>query len=251
MSHQYTLEVCLDSADSVLQAQEAGAHRVELCDNLFGGGTTPSFGTIKAARRIASDILVHVIIRPRPGDFCYTDLEFEAMREDIIACREIGIDGVVIGILKKDGSVDKERCAALVQAAGEMNVTFHRAFDVSDNPFQALEDIITVGCNRILTSGQECTVIEGAPLIQQLIEKAGNRLTIMPGGDITERNLTRIVQATGAQEFHMNLDHVVESTMNHRAEHIPMGGLLRMPEFLNAYTSPHRVKTILSGLNPS
>lgn len=248
MNDNITLEICLDSADSVVRAQEGGADRVELCDNLFGGGTTPSIGMVKAARRAASDILIHAIIRPRPGDFHYTALEFEAMLEDVKACRNAGLDGVVIGILKPNGTIDVERCAALVEAAGWMNVTFHRAFDVTVDPFAAMEDVIAAGCSRILTSGQEGSVLEGADLIRELIANSGDRVIIMPGGDITERNLVKNMAATGAREYHMNLDVVSDSAMIHQPGHIPMGGLLRMPEFAVSYTSADRVRAIRAGI---
>ncbi len=243
----YKLEVCLDSAESAVIADKAGAHRIELCENLFGGGTTPSAGTIKITRR-SVDLLVHVIIRPRPGDFCYTDREFQVMLEDIRYCKDQGVDGVVIGILKPDGTVDKERNARLMEEAGSMNVTFHRAFDVTPDPFQALEDIIELGCSRILTSGQEGAVLEGADLIRELVQKAGDRIIIMPGGDITERKLQRVIKATGASEFHIYLDREKPSAMNYCPDHVYMGGLLRKPEFTNSYSSPERIAQVLSGL---
>ena len=246
--HHYQLEICLDSADSVLRAREGGADRVELCDNLFGGGTTPSIGTIRAARR-AADLKIHVIIRPRPGDFHYSDLEFQVMLEDITACVDSGVDGVVIGMLNTDGTVDMERNGRLVKAAGRMSVTFHRAFDVAREPFEAMERIIELGCSRILTSGQENSVLEGADLIRRLREEAGERIIIMPGGDITERNLARIVEATGAAEYHMNLDVDVPGDMRYRPSHIPMGGVLRMPEFTNTYTGVERVRAVRAGLS--
>ncbi len=245
MNHK--LEVCLDSAESAIIADKAGAHRVELCENLFGGGTTPSAGTIKITRQ-SVNLVMHVIIRPRPGDFCYTDKEFQVMLEDVRYCREQGVDGVVIGILKPDGTVDMERNAQLIKEAGNMNVTFHRAFDVTPDPFKALEDIIELGCSRILTSGQEASVLEGADLIRELIQKAGDRITIMPGGDITERKLQRVIQKTGASEFHIYLDAEKPSVMQYCPDHVYMGGLLRKPEFMNSYSSPERISEVLSGL---
>ena len=243
----YQLEVCLDSAESAIIADKAGADRVELCENLFGGGTTPSAGTIKTAREAVS-LGLHVIIRPRPGDFCYTDTEFRVMLEDIRYCRNSGVDGVVIGILNPDGTVDKERNAALVKEAGDMSVTFHRAFDVTADPYQALEDIIELGCDRILTSGQEASVIEGADLIREIIAKAAGRIIIMPGGDITERKLQRVIEKTGASEYHIYLDIETGSVMKHCPDHVYMGGLLRKPEFMNSYTSAGRVKSALNSL---
>jgi len=243
----YKLEVCLDSAESAIIADKAGADRVELCENLFGGGTTPSAGTIRITRESVT-LGLHVIIRPRPGDFCYTDTEFKVMLEDIKYCRTIGVDGIVIGILKKDGTVDLERNAALIREAGPMSVTFHRAFDVTADPYKALEDIIQLGCHRILTSGQEASVLEGADLIRDIIKKAGGRIIIMPGGDITERKLQKVIKETGASEYHIYLDQEIESAMLHCPDHVYMGGLLRKPEFMNSYTSSDRVGLALSAL---
>ncbi len=241
----YKLEVCLDSAESAIIADRAGADRVELCENLFGGGTTPSAGTIKVTRASVK-LGLHVIIRPRPGDFCYTDTEFQVMLEDIRSCREIGVDGIVIGILRRDGTVDKERNAALIREAGNMSVTFHRAFDVTADPYQALEDIIELGCHRILTSGQEASVLEGSELIRDIIAKADGRIIIMPGGDITERKLERVIRDTGASEYHIYLDAEKESSMEYCPDHVYMGGLLRKPEFRNSYSSSDRIGSVLS-----
>lgn len=243
----YKLEVCLDSAESAVIADKSGAHRVELCENLFGGGTTPSAGTIRITRESVS-LGLHVIIRPRPGDFCYTDTEFKVMLEDVRYCREQGVDGVVIGILNEDGTVDKERNAALIKEAGDMSITFHRAFDVSSDPFQALEDIIELGCHRILTSGQEASVLEGADMIRDIMTRAAGRIIIMPGGDITERKLQKVIKETGASEFHIYLDQEKESVMKYCPDHVYMGGLLRKPEFLNSYSSSSRIAAVLSTL---
>lgn len=245
---KYKLEVCLDSAESAVIADRAGADRVELCENLFGGGTTPSPGTIKITRDAVS-LGLHVIIRPRPGDFCYTDTEFRVMVEDVRYCRELGVDGVVIGILREDGSVDMERNAALIREAGDMSVTFHRAFDVTRDPFRALEDIIELGCQRILTSGQEATVLEGADMIREIIARASGRIIIMPGGDITERKLEKIIRETAASEYHIYLDQEKESVMTHCPDHVYMGGLLRKPEFRNSYSSPTRISSALKLLH--
>ncbi len=240
----YKLEVCLDSAESAMVAEQGGAARVELCDNLFGGGTTPGPGTIITTRK-AVGLGLQVIIRPRPGDFCYTDIEFDAMVEDIKFCKTQGVDGVVIGILNPDGTVDTQRSAQLVELAYPMNVTFHRAFDVTCDPFQALEDIISIGCSRILTSGQEETVLEGAPLIKELINRAQDRIIILPGGGITERKLQRIIAATGAREYHIHLDAPKPSVMQYQSGHVYMGGELRKPEYANSFTSVDRVQRVL------
>ncbi len=246
----YKLEVCLDSVESAIVAERAGAARVELCDNLFGGGTTPGPGTIITTRK-SVQLGLQVIIRPRPGDFCYTDLEFDSMVEDIKFCKNQGVDGVVIGILRPDGRVDMERSAKLVELAHPMNVTFHRAFDVTVDPFQALEDIIAIGCTRILTSGQEETVLEGAPLIKELVTRAKDRIIILPGGGITERKLKRIIAETGASEYHIHLDEPKESAMQFQSGHVYMGGALSKPEFMNSFTSEQRVSSVIAKFEES
>ena len=240
MNKKPIFEVCLDSVESALEAQAGGADRVELCDNLFEGGTTPSAGTIRLAREKLS-IGLQVIIRPRGGDFCYSDVEMEVMKQDVITARELGADGVVIGILQPDGRVDKERCAELIGLAGDMNVTFHRAFDMTRDPFEALEDIISLGCSRILTSGQEATVPEGLDLLKKLVQKAGDRIIIMPGNGISERNLEKVIRETGASEYHIYIHSPRASAMEFRPDHIYMGGLLRQPEFFNQYTDRSRM----------
>lgn len=245
MKDKIKFEVCLDSVESAIEAQAGGADRVELCDNLFEGGTTPSAGAIRLAREKLT-IGLHVIIRPRGGDFCYSDIEMEVMKLDVISARELGADGVVIGILTADGQVDMERCKVLVEAAGDMNVTFHRAFDMTRDPFEALEKIISLGCSRILTSGQEATVYEGMDLLKKLVQKAENRIIIMPGNGITERNLDKVMKGIGAAEYHVYLHEPKPSRMKFKPDHIYMGGLLRQPEFSNLYTDSSRMKQIKS-----
>ncbi len=197
------LEVCADSIESALTAQQAGAYRIELCDNLVEGGTTPSYGTIRQARELLN-IKLYVLIRPRGGDFLYNDLEFEVMKSDIHCCGQIGCDGVVIGILLSDGSIDEVRCKELITIAEQYNmgVTFHRAFDRCNDCFKALETIINLGCERILTSGGKNTALEGAETIRQLIEKANGRISIMSGAGITPENISELLQKTNAREFH-------------------------------------------------
>lgn len=206
------IEICAGSITSALAAQEGGACRVELCDNLKEGGTTSSFGMLLLARKNLS-IKLFPIIRPRGGDFLYSDLEFEVMKADVIQCQELGCDGVVFGILKKDGNVDAKRCLELKQAAGNMETTFHRAFDRCKDPFKALEGIIDMGFNRILTSGQEITAIKGASMISKLIEQANGRIIIMPGAGIRPGNLKELIEQTGATEYHSTAKNLVESKM--------------------------------------
>jgi copper homeostasis protein len=206
------LEICAGSISSAFAAQKGGAHRIELCDNLNEGGTTPSPGIIKQAVKLL-EIPVFVLIRPRAGDFLYADVEFEAMKEDILFCKEHGAEGVVFGILKPDGSIDMGRNAELVQLAHPMQVTFHRAFDMTRDPVQAMEDIISLGIKRILTSGQAANAPAGADLIAELIIRAKGRTVIMPGGGINEENILRLKNHTRAVEFHASLRSPVKSRM--------------------------------------
>lgn len=206
------LEICANSLPSALAAQAGGADRVELCDNMAEGGTTPSYGTILTARELLH-IQVYPIIRPRGGDFLYNDPEFDLMRKDIELCKETGCDGVVIGLLLADGGIDKKRTKLLVELAWPLGVTFHRAFDRCADPFQAMEDIIDCGCERILTSGQQPTAPEGAELIAQLVEKAGGRIIIMPGSGVRENNIAELVRSTRATEYHSTAKSTVRSKM--------------------------------------
>ncbi len=209
----FQLEVIGFNIESCVTAQSSGAHRIELCDNPFDGGTTPSYGFIKAAREILS-IDLYPIIRPRGGDFLYTDREFEIMKTDVQLCRELGCDGVVIGMLHADGTVDKIRCRQLVDLAYPMGVTFHRAFDRTNDPFKALEDIIEIGCERILTSGQMPGALEGAELIYALIQQADERIIIMPGSGVHSDNIIALAEQTGAKEFHTSARILSDSKMS-------------------------------------
>ncbi len=208
----FKLEVIAFNLESCNVANIAGAHRIELCDNPGEGGTTPSYGMIKAARAKV-DIELFPIIRPRGGDFLYSDDEFDIMKEDVLQCKKIGCDGVVIGLLNEDGTVDKNRTSQLVKLAYPMSVTFHRAFDRTNNPFTALEDIINCGCERILTSGQRPTAWEGIDLISELIKKAANDIIIMPGSGLRSENIISIANASGATEFHSSARNSSESKM--------------------------------------
>ncbi|GHT04249.1 copper homeostasis protein CutC [Bacteroidia bacterium] len=198
------LEICIDSVQGALIAKSSGAYRVELCSNLLEGGITPSFGMVQEVCLFADDLKVYTLIRPRGGDFLYSDEEFEIMQTDICSCGENGCDGVVIGMLNADGTVDKERCRELIETAKgyDMGVTFHRAFDRSNDLFQAMEDVIEIGCERILTSGGYDNAIEGKDVLRQLIEKAGQRIIIMPGAGVTPENAKELIQYTGLQELH-------------------------------------------------
>jgi copper homeostasis protein len=197
----YKIEVIGFTIEGCITGQSAGAHRIELCDSPADGGTTASYGFIRSARE-KLHIELYPIIRPRGGDFFYTDAEFEIMKSDVILCRQLGCDGVVIGILTTEGKVDKRRCGMLVDQAYPLGVTFHRAFDRTDDPYEALEDIIDIGCERILTSGQKNNALEGAELIKHLIQQADDRVIIMPGSGVRADNIRTIAEISGAVEFH-------------------------------------------------
>jgi len=197
----FKLEVIAFNPDCCINIQEAGAQRIELCSNPAEGGTTPSHGMISVARKNVS-IHLFPIIRPRGGDFLYNATEFKVMMKDVEFCLHTGCDGVVIGMLNADGTVDKKRCKSLIEIAYPMSVTFHRAFDRTSDPFQALEDIIDIGCERILTSGLQPTAIEGIHDIEKIIKQADERIIIMPGSGIRSENIVQIAETTKAIEFH-------------------------------------------------
>jgi len=208
------LEIAANSIASALAAEAGGAARVELCSALEVGGLTPSHAAIAmACERLR--IPIHVLIRPRAGDFVFDDLACEVMRRDIEACKALGCAGVVLGVLTADGDVDVPRCRTLMDAARGMSVTFHRAFDFAREPERALETLIALGCERLLTSGQAADALVGAPLIRQLIERARDRITIMPGGGIDARNIAAVAEATGAREFHASAKIRIADRMHH------------------------------------
>lgn len=246
----YQFEVCANSVSSCLSAQLAGAHRVELCAALPEGGTTPSFGEISLARELLH-IKLHVLIRPRAGDFLYNDLELKSMIKDIEMCRRLGVDGVVIGCLDKSGNVDMHQTKTLIEASGTMSVTFHRAFDLCKDPFEALENIITLGCERILTSGQQPTAIEGVHLLQSLHTKAAGRIILLAGSGVNENNIAEIAGTTGIQEFHFSARTAVESKMEFRKSGVPMGGTVEIDEYSYPFTSADKVKKTIDALNKS
>jgi copper homeostasis protein len=247
MTDRVIFEACIGSAEAAIAAQAGGADRVELCANLLEGGTTPSAGSIRLARQ-RIDIGLQVMIRPRGGDFCYTGVEFEIMKLDIEMAKKLGADGVVIGILNPDGSVDKERTRELVELARPMNVTFHRAFDMARDACQALEDLVDLGVDRVLTSGQEITAFEGLDLLASLVQQAGERIVIMPGGGIHERNIQKIVERSGAREVHAAAPATIASAMEYRNPNCFMGGELRPPEFALEVTDPGRIRVMLDAI---
>ncbi len=214
MSPRYTLEVIAFNIESCILIEQAGAQRIELCDNPGEGGTTPSFGFIKQARAFTS-LQLFPIIRPRGGDFLYSTSEFTAMKEDILRCKDLGCDGIVIGILNADGTVHTHRCRTLVQLAYPMEVTFHRAFDRVANATDALEAVIDTGCTRILSSGLHPTAAEGQQYLKEMVAQAGERISIMPGSGIRSSNIANLATATGATEFHTSARKTIPSAMSH------------------------------------
>jgi copper homeostasis protein len=244
---KFNIEICIDNIDSALISQNAGADRVELCANLIEGGTTPGYGTISSVRKNIS-IGMNVIIRPRGGDFFYNEAEYEIMKKDIDVCGECGADGVVSGILKSDGSIDVERTARLIEFARPMSVTFHRAFDMCREPIRALEDIISTGADRLLTSGQKNKAIDGVESIRNLILQAKGRIIIMPGSGIDASNISQIARWTGASEFHLTGRKVIDSQMIFRNHEIKMGGSSDTHEYSRKITDYDMIRSIIDNL---
>lgn len=210
MTQEALLEVAANSVASAVAAQEGGAGRIELCTALELGGLTPSHGQIALARDRLR-IPLYVLIRPRAGDFLYSDDEFATMLRDIEACVALGCDGVVIGMLDVDGNVDRRRCPELVSAAKGLGVTFHRAIDVSRDPLQSLEDAIAVGCERVLSSGAQPSAPQGADLLREMVLRADGRISVMPGAGIDAMNVGLLRSQTGATEFHASAKHACPS----------------------------------------
>ncbi len=216
------IEACVNSALSALEAEKGGAGRVELCENMADGGTTPSAGTIKIAKKLLT-IPVFVMIRPRGADFLYSEEEFEIMKTDVLMAKELGADGVVFGILKPDGTIDAERMGELVRLARPMGITCHRAFDMTRDPFEALETLMKLGVDRVLTSGQCDSALIGAPFIRKWIQWVEGKIIIMPGHGIKTHNLEETIRFTGATEFHLNLTRKERSKMEYIREEVRMG----------------------------
>ena len=216
------IEACVDSVESGVAAEDGGAGRVELCANLIEGGTTPSDGTLALCRE-RLNIPIRVLVRPRGGDFLYSDIDFEIMLRDVRRTKELGADGVVIGLLDPDGSIDRERTTQLIDAAQPMGVTFHRAFDVCRDPEEALEQLIDLGVDRVLTSGQAAGAPDGIPTIARLVQLAAGRIGILPGGAIDESNVVDVVRGTGVREVHLRGSVDVESEMTFRAPQVEIG----------------------------
>ncbi len=248
MNHpSFCFEVCANSVESCLAAQEGGAHRVELCAGIPEGGTTPSYGEISIAREMLH-IKLHVIIRPRGGDFLYSPIEIRTMLKDIEMARTLGADGIVLGCLTPEGDVDLPIMYELIAAAKGMSITFHRAFDVCRNPSEALEQIITLGCDRILTSGQQPTAEQGIFTLKMLNEQAAGRVILLAGCGVNENNIARIAQETGIKEFHFSAREKQISLMQHRNTTISMGGTVAIDEYQRDITSANRVRKTIDRL---
>lgn len=249
MKKHTIIEVCVDSVESAIIAQNAGAHRVELCDNLKeGGGTTPSYAAIKLARKKLI-IDLYIIVRPRAGDFHYSEIEMDIIREDILQAKKLGVDGIVIGALNMNGKVNVEITQKWVELARPMSVTFHRVFDMTCDAFEAMETLIEIGVDRILTSGQQNKVIEATALISDLVSMAKNRIIIMPGGGIDENNIQQIVDKTGVKECHVYTEQIVKSKMIYRNNNPKMGGLADADEYQIRLTDGDKIKLIIKDCN--
>lgn len=210
---KYTIEIATSDFLTTQSAVEGGADRIELCANLAEGGTTPSYGHIKKCRE-AFNVLIYPIIRPRGGDFLFNAEEFDIMLQDVKMCKQLGCDGVVIGLLNRDGSIDKKRSSQLIEAAYPLGVTFHRAFDRCRDPFVAMEELVEIGCERILTSGQKPAAPDAAALIAELNKVAGERIIIMPGSGVRKENIRQLAEQTGCVEFHSSLRGKTQSSMD-------------------------------------
>ncbi|HEX6169184.1 MAG TPA: copper homeostasis protein CutC [Chitinophagaceae bacterium] len=242
----YIIEIATSDFLTTKSAVEGGADRIELCSNLAEGGTTPSYAHIKKCRE-AFDIALFPIIRPRGGDFLYTKDEFEIMKNDIKLCNELGCEGIVIGLLNMDGTIDMTRTSELIGLAYPMDVTFHRAFDRCKDPFAALEELIEIGCQRILTSGQKPTVSDGVDLIAELNKKADDRIIIMPGSGVRKENIKMLADKTGCVEFHSSLRGKAKSPM----QFIHPAFANSEESYSNNEISPDEVRVLRNALNES
>ena len=240
----YTLEICSNSVQSALNGQLAGAKRVELCDNLWESGTTPSFGSIKKAREVLS-IELFVLIRPRGGDFVYSDLEFDIMKEDIITCKELGVDGIVTGVLNPDNTIDMERTRELIELSNPLPFTFHRAFDITPDLFQSFEELISLKADRVLTSGGINNATKAIEVMSKLNEIADGKIGILPGGGINETNIQYLF-ATGCSEFHLTGNELCKS----QAQKVPLklNGTNSIPESDYLQSSVTKIQKVVSKL---
>ena len=244
--HPFKIEICVEGIDGLVAAQTAGADRVELCASLLEGGLTPSLGVVREALRVAT-IPFHVIIRPRGGDFLYSELEFQTMLEDIKALRDLGnVAGVVIGCLTADGRIDEVRTTALVEAARPMSVTCHRAFDMTADYREAIEALVRCGVDRVLTSGQRDTAIEGIDILKDTKALAAGRIVVMACGALDAGNIAQVRQATGVDEMHFAALHTIKSGMAFRNPHVGMGGTAIEREYEVTLTNVDAVRATIA-----
>lgn len=242
---EYGIEVCVDSVESAANASKGGACRVELCSNLVEGGTTPSLGMLRVIKSAVATTPVFVMIRPRGGDFLYSDTEFQVMLEDLRLMKQNGADGIVFGILTPDGGIDTERSKRLIDLARPLPVTFHRAFDMAREPEACLEVLVGLGVERVLTSGRASSALEGVPMLRRLVEAARGRIVVVPGGGITEGNLWRVLSGSGAVEFHCSARSSRGSGMQYCNTGVSMGASFGPPEFSLKFASEDRVRDFL------
>ena len=245
--NEFKIEVCANGVESCLAAQEGGADRVELCAGIPEGGTTPSYGEIKVARRVLTRTRLHVIIRPRGGDFVYSPLEIERMEEDIDIARELGVDGIVLGCLTPEGGIDLDVNARLMEHTQGMSTTFHRAFDCCKDPSTALEQLIGLGFDRVLTSGQQPTAEQGIPLLTALHIQSAGRITLLAGCGVNEGNIRSISEATDIREFHFSARVKVPGAMLFSNPKVYMGAP-GVDENVREITSSERVKNTIAQL---
>lgn len=245
------IEICVEGIDGLAAAQEAGADRVELCASLLEGGITPSLGVVRQAKALAR-IPFMVIIRPRGGDFLYSEREFQTMLDDVRALREMGVAGVVAGCLTPNGRIDEPRMNAIVAAAGPLSVTCHRAFDMTADFREAIEALIRCGVDRVLTSGQRDTAIEGLDILRETVEAAAGRIKVMACGALDESNIAKVLRETGADELHFAAPRTVPSEMHFRNPHVGMGGTEIEREYQLTLTDREAVRrTIAAARNQS
>lgn len=236
----YTLECCVDSVESAIAAKKGGADRIELCSALVIGGLSPSQALYRKIREQV-DLPIRVLLRPRFGDFCYTDFEHEIIKEEIRSFRKLGADGIVIGTMKPDGTLNVEQMKELIEEAKGMSVTLHRAFDMCKNPFMALEEARKLGINTILTSGQKNTCIDGVELLKELVEKAQGETEILVGGGVDASVLPMLAEKTKAKAYHMSGKISMESEMRYRKQDVSMG-IASVSEYEIWRTSEKRVR---------
>jgi copper homeostasis protein len=242
-----TIEVCVENTDGLLAAERGGADRAELCASLLEGGLTPSWGMILEAKRLAR-IPFHVIVRPRGGDFLYSDVEFAAMLADVRALRDLGVAGVVVGCLSPDGTIDETRMRALVEAARPLSVTCHRAFDMTRDPVEAVEALVRCGVDRVLTSGQRDTAVEGITILRATVEAARGRLVVMACGGLDADTIARVRDETGVSELHFAALRTEPSGMAYRNPGVGMGGTAMEREYTNTVTDEGRVRDVIGAV---